>query len=321
MRYGPQSKLPESSSGYGQPPGIRNSLLAGLRWIGWLLKLTVVVGVVLIVAGVVRKQPVSDWESALTDIPLREGAYIQGKVGDFRMVGIDGMPLRVFGIDWPDSPDRRTLWTESPTGNLGLHDWVIISLPYSEANDEHVRLISQHSRIRSLALDGTRITDAGLKYLRGVAHLKALSLGATEISDAGAESLGEIRSLQSLDLRGTRISNAALPSLAALRRLRSLNLSGTQVDAAGLIHLQRLDCLETLVLNDASLDDGAVAALCGLTSLREIYLRGTCISEEGIAELASLPRLVLCDFDGGLLTRRDLDALRRRGGEPLSTAK
>lgn len=313
MRSTPQNRLPESLSMRGHSPIASSSIFDSLRWLGWLLKLTFAVGGILILASVVSKRPARpDWESVLTNIPLRDDAYIRGKVGDFCMVGIEGMPLQVFGIDWPQAPDRKTLWDDSPTEGFGPTDWIIISLPYSETNDDHLRSISQHQRIRSLALDGTRITDAGLKHLRAVPHLTALSLGATEITDAGAESLAEIRSLQSLDLRHARVTNAALASLASLRRLRSLNLSNTLVDGAGLVHLRALDRLQTLVLTDVSVHDGDVPALCELTSLREIYVRGTCLSEEGIAKLASLHNLTLCDFDGGRLSRRDMDALCAR---------
>jgi hypothetical protein len=297
MHNASDNRFSESSNVWRSPSAL-DGKLGSLRWGGWLLPLLVACGAILAIASAMHREPArSDWETALADMPLRDDAFIAGHVENFPVVGIEGMPMRMFGIERRDSTET---------------DWLMISLPYSETSDDHLRLIPQQTRVRSLVLDGTRITDAGLHHLRGMADLETLSLGGTNVTDAGAQTLGDLRSLQSLDLRRTKITNSAMAPLGRLRRLGQLNLSGTQVDGAGLAQLQGLDRLETILLNDTPLDDGDMAALCRLTSLRQISLHGTSISKAGIAELARLPRFVSCELDGGTYYRSNLDAPRRR---------
>jgi len=54
--------------------------------------------------------------------------------------------------------------------------------------------------LESLYLDGTDITDEGLKYLRSLKNLKELSLSNTGVTDEGcAELLKAIPDLEILD--------------------------------------------------------------------------------------------------------------------------
>jgi hypothetical protein len=290
-------------------------MLGSLDSHGWLLPLMFAWGAILVWAQAGRSIPASsDWESALANVPFRQVAVIVGEFDELPLVTVEGMPLRIFGIERRGSTEigssRRNLSSEENR----LPEWLLVSLPYSETGDDHLRQITDRSRIRSLVLDGTRITDAALVHVGEMTNLETLCLGATEITDSGVQTLGDLQSLQFLDLRRTPVTNAAMRSLSRLRRLGLLNISETQVDGAGLISLQELEHLETILLNDTPLDDGDVPALCRLTSLRQISLRGTCISESGIAELTKLHRLVWCEFDGGRLHRRELEELRRRVG-------
>ncbi len=194
--------------------------------------------------------------------------------------------MRVFGIEaFPSPGDAAGAWGDFAKQELPARCEVLVSLPYSKAGDEHLRLIAQGPRVRSLVLDGTQITDTGLMPLRAMSYLKTLSLGGTGVSDAGARVLADVRSLRYLDLRQTRLSNASLPSLAALAQLESLDLSGTDVDGAGLVHLAKLRNLQTLVLKDLAVGDRDVPALLTISSLRELHLRGTDITESGAAQL------------------------------------
>jgi hypothetical protein len=45
------------------------------------------------------------------------------------------------------------------------------------------------TRLQWLALDGTQVTDAGLKQLSGLTKLRTLYLDATDVTDAGARDL------------------------------------------------------------------------------------------------------------------------------------
>lgn len=63
--------------------------------------------------------------------------------------------------------------------------------------------------VKTLDLRATRITDAGLQYLKPLSNLLLLDLSNTEITDAGLHYLKPLRNLQTLDLSDTDISNEA----------------------------------------------------------------------------------------------------------------
>ncbi len=67
----------------------------------------------------------------------------------------------------------------------------------------------------SLILTGTKVTDAGLKHLKGLTHLRDLDLSQTQISDAGLDELKGLTTLKHLTLRGLneRLSDAAANEL------------------------------------------------------------------------------------------------------------
>ena len=49
-------------------------------------------------------------------------------------------------------------------------------------------------------LAGTKVTDAGLVHLKGLAQLQSLDLMEHQVTDAGLEHLKGLTQLQSLDL-------------------------------------------------------------------------------------------------------------------------
>ena len=59
------------------------------------------------------------------------------------------------------------------------------------------------SQLERLVLNGTRITDAGLKHVGGLTRLYRLNLGLTDITGAGLAHLAELANLKELDLPHT----------------------------------------------------------------------------------------------------------------------
>jgi internalin A len=45
------------------------------------------------------------------------------------------------------------------------------------------------TQLRDLYLGNTRITNAGLKHLKGLSHLRALCLNGTQVTDEGIKDL------------------------------------------------------------------------------------------------------------------------------------
>jgi hypothetical protein len=108
-----------------------------------------------------------------------------------------------------------------------------LDLEGTEVTDEGLKSLGLLTQLRSLNLEGTHITDAGLEYLQGNSDLHDLVLGETEITNAGLKRVASFSQMLSLDLSGTEITDTGLLNLAALTQLRQLSIVDTQVTAEG----------------------------------------------------------------------------------------
>ena len=79
--------------------------------------------------------------------------------------------------------------------------------------------------ITSINLEGTKITDAGLKELAKLQKLERLFLCHTQITDAGLKELTKLKNLKKLSLEGTQITDAGLKELANMQNLQELWLT------------------------------------------------------------------------------------------------
>jgi serine/threonine protein kinase len=147
-------------------------------------------------------------------------------------------------------------------------------------------------RLENLALNATRITDAGLEHLASLSTLRDLSLSGTIVSDAGLKHLAALTRLNSLDLNRTLVSDAGLLAhVNALARLTSLSLADTQITDAGLPALAALSRLDTLDLQRTAVTDAGLEHLKPLAGLLRLPLNGTQVTDEAIAALQT----ALCD--------------------------
>lgn len=150
----------------------------------------------------------------------------------------------------------------------------------------------------SLAFKGhTRITDAGLVHLKGLAALQSLDLhGCYEITEEGLAHFKDLTALQSLSLTGCdQITDAGLAHLKGLTALLYLGLRGCdKVTDAGLAHLKGLTALQNLDLaNCNQITDAGLAHLKNLSALQYLDLRDCDkITDAGFAALReSLPKM------------------------------
>ena len=58
--------------------------------------------------------------------------------------------------------------------------------------------------LQSLDLGSTRVTDEGLKYIKGLTTLQSLDLGCTRVADEGLKYIKGLTRLQSLNWRQPR---------------------------------------------------------------------------------------------------------------------
>ena len=131
-------------------------------------------------------------------------------------------------------------------------DPISLDLLDSPVIDGQLEHLSQLPGLEFVYLSGlTRITDAGLKHLRGLTSLKELDIsgstvspGRRTITDAGLENLRNLRKLEKLNLDLTEVTDEGLRHLIPLTQLRVLSLKETHVTAAGVNRLQRAlpDC-------------------------------------------------------------------------------
>lgn len=117
----------------------------------------------------------------------------------------------------------------------------------------------------------TRVSGAGLVYLRDLTNLKELGLVQTKVDDDGLEHIGGLTGLAELSLEGCDITNGGLMHVSRLTNLRLLTIHNTAIDEYGLIHLEGLRNLETLYLCVPVTDVG-LRSLKKMTKLSDLYI-------------------------------------------------
>ena len=78
-------------------------------------------------------------------------------------------------------------------------------------------------------INDTKVTDAGLKHLKGLTKLERLYLSDTKVTDAGLMHLTGLTKLKTLSLRNTKVTDAGLEHLKGLTELQTLELNSTEV--------------------------------------------------------------------------------------------
>ena len=95
------------------------------------------------------------------------------------------------------------------------------------------------TKISSLDLARTKVTDAGLKAVAGMTSLTELHLENTAITDAGLDQLKGLGALEYLNLYGTKVTDAGIIKLSGMAKLKALYLWQTGVTKAGVAALKK----------------------------------------------------------------------------------
>jgi hypothetical protein len=106
--------------------------------------------------------------------------------------------------------------------------------------DDGLASLEGKHNLRWLELRKTKITDEGIKHLRGT-DLEELDLSATKVDDAGLANLGEIDlpNLKTLALEGLgKVTDEGISHLSRFKSLEFLSLAGTKVTPTGMRHLK-----------------------------------------------------------------------------------
>jgi internalin A len=151
----------------------------------------------------------------------------------------------------------------------GVVAWVLAAAPVraDDSEDKAVAFVAEMGGkvardekapgkpVVAVDLEGTPVTDAGLKKLATLKNLSTPSLLRTHVTDAGLKELATLINLTALRLDGTAVTGAGLKELAALKNLSTLKLHGTEVTDTDLKELATLKNLTTLRLRGTGVTD------------------------------------------------------------------
>ena len=154
------------------------------------------------------------------------------------------------------------------------------------------------TRLTSLKLQTTGVTDAGLDNLQGMTALTTLGLEQAIITPAGLEKIGKrFPKLEELSLLGcASVTDEGFEHLAVLRGLRRFVLRGTQVRGPGLARLNAPE-LEKLDLSQTPADNEALEQLARFRQLKWLNLWITQIDDKGMKHLSGLAKLAWLNLD------------------------
>ena len=113
-------------------------------------------------------------------------------------------------------------------------EWLMIAVS-TDFDDAKLTAVTKIDSLKSLYLQTTQVTSAGLGQLASLDHLEELWLNEdAEIGGSGYANLADCQSLKKLSLFNMPINAAALQGLAKLTQLRDLRVSPEGFPAQGL---------------------------------------------------------------------------------------
>ncbi|MCC9609053.1 protein kinase [Blastopirellula sp. JC732] len=170
-----------------------------------------------------------------------------------------------------------------------LSDCMTLSLVHlhnaSQISDKGIAIFADKT-LGDLWLNGTRVTDAGIRLLPTEGSPENLHLEYTAVGDGACDHLAKMSNLHYLGTQNSSITDVGLAALAASQSLRILSLGGgLEITEAGLRELAVAPRLGALDLSRTSLDDAAISSLAELKNLYLLNLHGTNITSTGALEL------------------------------------
>jgi hypothetical protein len=200
-------------------------------------------------------------------------------------------------IELPDTPDDAQAVTALKELGVKL-----------ELNDQ--------GNVHTADATESKLEDAGVKHLGGLAQLTVLDLSGRPVTDQALASLAGLKVLQTLYLNDTQVGDQGLQAIAGLVNLETLAVQKTKVTGAGLAHLEKLQHLMVLNLSHCAVGDDALKHLQQLPVLEVLTLPGTKVTSAGMEHLKPLPKLrvlnlIDCDVDdAGLEPLKSVSNLR-----------
>ncbi|MCH2397472.1 MAG: leucine-rich repeat domain-containing protein, partial [Pirellulales bacterium] len=231
------------------------------RWLVGLL-LAALAGVLLVVVIDSNHDPIEKWEGFGAGIERDErGDIVEVNLSvTARRPSLDGLDRL---IDWYK---RFFGWNRT------------------EVIDADMAHLKEMHHLHTLYVSGS-INGKGLVYLKGMTKLQSLTLTYTQITDVGLVHLNGL-TLSQLSIPDQAKTDLGLKHyLAATETHTSLTLESWRVTDSGLVHLRGLTELQTLNLRGTQITDAGLAHLKGLTNLQELDISNTKITGAGLVYL------------------------------------
>jgi serine/threonine protein kinase len=168
----------------------------------------------------------------------------------------------------------------------------VLSLNDSSVTDRAFLEIVHMPLLRQLQLDGTEITNAGLKLL-AKKKLHVITVRNDQIDDQGMKNISEMKTLeQILCGRNEHITDAGYAYLKKLPKLTNLDAQRNPMDLNRITVIAQLKTLTELNLSESNIDDEELKIISSLPNLRELSL-WECkkITAAGLTSLSRLQNL------------------------------
>jgi hypothetical protein len=147
----------------------------------------------------------------------------------------------------------------SPLHSLVPARTVRIQSAERQINDHTLKEIGQVNEDLNLVLCSCPISDDGLAHLRGKPNVRWLNLNRTKITNDGLKHLKGMN-LELLDLSATKVDDAGLAIIAELDlpRIKAISVESTAVTNEGLARLKNFSTLEFILVGDTRITREAI---------------------------------------------------------------
>ena len=192
-------------------------------------------------------------------------------------------------------------------GDKGLHQLYLLAglrtlvLERSDISSAGLVELAGLSALQDLTIRYRDINGEGFEAL-ALLPLRRLVLGPGKLEDPKAPGLGLLTGLRELDIELEGFGDAAAPQLATLVALEWLGLGGSELSDEGLAHLAPLTRLRYLELHHTRVTKHGLAHLQDMQALEVLELDHTDVVDEGVAHLAKLGALRELRLDHTLIT-------------------
>lgn len=153
--------------------------------------------------------------------------------------------------------------------------------------DREISHLRHLPTLRTVTLEGPRITDAGLQALSSARKVETLTLNNTSASPRGFQHLGDLPNLSSLSLMSMEITAESMRSIGELTGLRNLSVF-VELDDRQLEHLIAVRQLTRLYLTSIEFTTETTDIINRLADLDDLHLSVSDVDDDLCHDLAAI---------------------------------